>query len=361
MPIWAAWLGGPLSRVYGAAVARRNLAFEGGRGVMHGGVPVISVGNLSVGGTGKTPMVMLLAQALRREGRRPAVLLRGYRARERDGKLESDEAEEYRRALARADAGAVEGACEIPVIVNPERGAALAAYLASPEGRSAPIDCAILDDGFQHRRLARDLDIVLVDATRSPFTDSLLPAGWLREPVESLRRALGVVVMHAESVTEEELAELETEIARSHGLPAIAVTRHVWGGLHSAQLGEHLGVGWLRGKRVVGACAIGNPGPFLCELSNHADVRGTVVRRDHDSFGAGARREIRELARRHKAQVIVVTEKDWSKLKHVAVSEWPCPLVRPVLEIAFDRGSAELRAMVLGAAGAPARPTLEST
>src|SRR5690606_38212888 len=142
------------------------------------------------------------------------------------------------------------------------------------------VDCVVLDDGFQHRRLARDLDIVLIDASRSPFEDRLLPAGWLREPVESLRRADAIVLTHAELVTKEGIAALQGRIVRLLGRRAIAVTRHLWTGLRVAEprrveagAGAEAGdrpwanqlraVDYLADKRAVVVCAIGSPEGFL--------------------------------------------------------------------------------------------------
>lgn len=189
-------LPGPLGRLAGAIYAReirrRNRAYDRGGRVTRLDRPVISVGNLSAGGTGKTPMVMKLATALLEAGHHPCIAMRGYKA----AAGRSDEAEEYRARLV-----------NVPVVAQPDRISGLRALFATEVGRD--VDVVLLDDGFQHRRLARDLDIVLVDATRSPFEDRLLPAGYLREPPASLERAQAVVITHAEAVVGGEIDRLE--------------------------------------------------------------------------------------------------------------------------------------------------------
>ncbi len=173
-------------------MARRNRRFDAGHGVVTLDRPVISVGNLSTGGTGKTPMTMRVVQWLREAGHAPAIAMRGYRA----GPEGSDEALLYQEAFA-----------GMPIVAQANRIDGLLQLFAQEEGDgeagSAPArartDVVVLDDGFQHRQIARQFDLVLIDATRDPFADALLPAGWLREPAASLRRAHAVVLTHAES------------------------------------------------------------------------------------------------------------------------------------------------------------------
>ncbi len=238
VPAWLGRIGEPL---YRRAINYRNRRFDAGAGVHRLNVPVISVGNLSVGGTGKTPMVMHVLRVLLEGGHKPCVAMRGYSKRgqskrgqskhqhsrsARDAPAESsliieqvagsmaawtgrergqswtdtgaggewggvsnlgfsDEADEYRRAFP-----------DLPLIARPDRIVGLRELLEKPF--KPVVDCVVLDDGFQHRQIARDLDIVLVDASHPPMRDHLLPRGYLREPPESLRRASCVVITHAE-------------------------------------------------------------------------------------------------------------------------------------------------------------------
>ena len=169
---------GAAEPLYAAAVRGRNWLFDRGVGVRRLPRPVVSVGNITAGGTGKTPVVLWLADRLRRKGRRPAVLLRGYEA----------EGRPQRRAdAARGAARTRRARCRprIAVGVNPNR-------LAGGDGvlRGRPdVDVFVLDDGFQHRKLARDFDLVLIDAAQPFGYGHVHPRGLLREPLAGLRRA----------------------------------------------------------------------------------------------------------------------------------------------------------------------------
>src|SRR5881394_190373 len=143
-------LGPVAAAVYGAAISLRNRRFDRGKGVVTFDRPVVSVGNLSVGGTGKTPMVLHLARVLTEAGHRPCVAMRGYGAA--DGQ-KADEAREYHRAIR-----------NLPVVAQPDRTLGLIELFGTEHG--SEVDCVILDDGFQHRQIARQYDIVLIDATR---------------------------------------------------------------------------------------------------------------------------------------------------------------------------------------------------
>jgi tetraacyldisaccharide 4'-kinase len=331
-------LRGPLASlaagVYGSVIGRRNRRFDSGKGVVTFDRPVISVGNLSVGGTGKTPMVAYLVRLLRAQGCFPCVAMRGYGRPAGEG-LDSDEATIYRRQFP-----------DLPIVAQPDRAAGLIGLFGSEEG--ARVDSIVLDDGFQHRRIARQVDIVLVDATRPPFKDRLLPAGWLREPLSSLKRAHAAVVTHAQAVTRTDAIEVETQLWPHLPKGVVAVCRHAWTGLRVGE--EVVATEWLRGKCLYAACAIGNPGPFLAAARDAAGgLVGATVLRDHAQFAPEEVRTLVDSLRQHQADVLLVTEKDWSKLAVVPPGTWPCPVARPVLDLAFDRQEAELQRLVLDA------------
>jgi tetraacyldisaccharide 4'-kinase len=377
-------LGALIEPFYRMAIGARNRRFDEGRGIVRFDRVVISVGNLTVGGTGKTPMVAKIIGWLLEAGHRPVIAMRGYRA----GTGESDEASVYRRAfpdvpvVAQANrtlgliqqfAREYEAAGEVMTwqglgrgqrarLARGEAGEADDTGAGAAEGEevsaepAAVSDCIVLDDGFQHRQIARDLDIVLIDATHDPFADRLLPAGWLREPVVSLKRAGAVVLTHAESASASGVAGLDQELLRVRGRSADAVARHEWAGLRVLDSGgdEERTAGWLAGRRAIAVCAIGNPGTFL-EQSRRATgvpLAGELVLRDHDRYAARTVQRVVELARSTAAQAIVTTEKDWSKLSRVR--EWPCPVARPRLELGFERGGEALRQRVLEVVGAGA-------
>ena len=177
---------GAASLIYRVGVHHRNRGFETGkREVHHCGVPVISVGNLTTGGTGKTPIVCFLAQMLRAKGVRVAIVSRGYGRGDEDA---NDEAMELHDRLP-----------DVPHVQDPDR--VEAARVAVEELESQVI---LMDDGFQHRRLYRDLDIVVVDATCPFGYGHVLPRGLLREPIDGIRRADLVIVSRCDLIDEEE-------------------------------------------------------------------------------------------------------------------------------------------------------------
>ncbi len=334
-------LGKFASAVYGKIIDQRNRVFDSGKGVVTLDRPVISVGNLSVGGTGKTPMVERICRWLLTAGHRPAIAMRGYRATA--GR--SDEASLYASALP-----------ETPVVARADRLSGLLELFATEAGEA--VDCIVLDDGFQHRRLARQCDIVLVDSTRDPLQDRLLPAGWLREPVASLARADAVVLTHAECRSRAAVVALESRLWDLSPRFITAAVRHRWNSLVQAGTDEELEPATLRGTPYVLACAIGNPSAFVSEATRvlGAAPRSAMVLRDHDPFAPATVARLIDLARDSSAKALVVTEKDWTKLQDVPADRWPCPIVRPRLELSFDRGEEALRDLVLGrvAGGVPA-------
>lgn len=188
----------PFSLAYGAAVSARNLLYDrGALKARRAGLPVISVGNITAGGTGKTPFAIMLAGMLCRAGRRVAVVSRGYRraSPSKEPLLVSDgrgikcgvgEAGDEPFLIARRLLGSGENGAMVIVCADRVRAADMAASLGA--------DIVILDDGFQHRRLRRDMDIVLLDAGKPLGNGRLLPAGRLREGPRSLGRADAVVL-----------------------------------------------------------------------------------------------------------------------------------------------------------------------
>lgn len=333
LPYPLGWFG---ALFYALAIRRINRRFDAGKGVVTLDRPVISVGNLSVGGTGKTPMVMHVLRTLSEARVRPCVAMRGYASV--DGR--SDEADELSRAFP-----------AVPIVVGSNRAASLISFFGTRAGEG--VECVVLDDGFQHRQLARQLDIVLIDATRDPFRDELLPAGWLREPVGSLRRAHAVVITHAESALASEVAALRQRVVDLHPGAIVGVCRHDWRALAVVEAGREReeAVEWLGGKRVVAVCAIGNPEPFVegVRRATKSDV-ASIALRDHDPFGRGTVERVLRALRDARAEAMVVTEKDWSKLRRWPASTWPCAVVRARLGLVFDAGDVELGRLIVQAA-----------
>jgi len=216
-------------------------------------VPVVSVGNLSAGGTGKTPFVAMLVRELARRGLRPGILSRGYGAARGDTRHENDEA----RWLARTLGG-------VELVQDPER------VRGARELVARGVEVIVLDDGFQHRRLARDLDLVLVDATRpwglpaagaeAPVR-ACLPRGLLREPPAALARADALVLTRTDQVAAAELARLGNELgALAPGRPILAAV-HRARRLHAPD-GREQPLSALAGRTLDLVSALGNPEAF---------------------------------------------------------------------------------------------------
>lgn len=335
LPAWMAPIALPASWAYGAAVRWRSRGF--GRGAAARlPLPTISIGNVTAGGTGKTPMTAWTVAALREAGHRPLIAMRGYGARSGEA---SDEAREYELAVPGT-----------PVVVGADRHASVRAALDA----GIDADCVVLDDGFQHRRLARDLDIVLVDALRPSLEDALLPMGWLREPAAALRRADAVVVTRAAAVDR----ALADRIAALHGRPPIAWTRHVWRSLALHAPGGATRVervDWVAGRRVAGLFGVGHPEALLRAYREAgAEIVATIRVPDHARHGAAEVASYLARVRAVGAEALATTRKDWTKLEpHLAAlpaAELPLVVV-PEPAIECVAGEAELRRLIADAVG----------
>jgi tetraacyldisaccharide 4'-kinase len=295
-----------LSVPYGAAVALRNSLYD--RGFIRQAklpCPVVSVGNLTVGGTGKTPTVIFLARLLKRQGRHPAVLSRGYGGRSRAPvNIVSDgnrilpgwqEVGDEPILIARSLPG-------IPVLTGSRR---FLTGQAAVEKFGA--DVLILDDAFQHRALFRNLDIVLMDAQRPFGNGALLPRGPLRERPEGLRRAHLIVRTGAET-------DIVDSFPETFGLPFFR-------GIHrplelvAAGGGRPLPLAGLQGRKILAFAGIGRPDSFLKSLTGlGAEVVSFRAFPDHHPYGAGDLDELVRLAGVSGAERIVTTEKDAVRL-----------------------------------------------
>lgn len=320
---------------YKAGVRGRNAAFDRGwRSVHRAGLPVISVGNLTAGGTGKTPMVIAVARMLERLGYPPAVLLRGYRG---EGPTGSDEGALLGHHLP-----------GVPIVAAGDRvAAARSVRREHPEVRAI-----VLDDGFQHRRLHRDLDLVLIDATDPFGFDRVLPRGLLREPAEGLRRADAVIVTHSDQLGDERTGrELAARIEGYHGGPSIAWCEHRW----SAVLDEADRAVEMKGATVLPFCGIGNPGAFFRQAGQRFRVVEPRAFADHHPYRAAELREMARRAEERGADALLTTEKDWVRLRAVVESSGPrVPIWRPVLQMFVASGGEALEQRVREALGANA-------
>ncbi len=288
------WL---LTPVYWGVVAGRNCLFDTGLKRTHDvDVPIVSVGNITTGGTGKTPVVAWVAEWLKSRGVHVCLVSRGYRALDAAGNDEQ-------RVLEQLCPG-------VPHVQNRDRVAA-----AQHAVKQYKAEVLVLDDGFQHRRLHRDLDIVLLDATNPWGYGYLLPRGLMREPRSALRRANVVVLTRVDQVDQGALVTLREEVQRETQAPVTEVTfRPIF--LRSLT-GETASVESLVNERVFAFCGIGNPKGFRRTL------RDTGVSITDDAFRPFVdhhhytQREFEQLvtdAISQGATALVTTQKDLVKL-----------------------------------------------
>lgn len=300
-------LGAPFSWLYGAAVSLRNRHYDRNpESSARLPAVVVSVGNLTLGGSGKTPFVAALARELLARGDRVAVLSRGYGRRSKSAfVLVSDGS----RILASVeDSGdepfelALRG---LAVAVGPDR-AAVGRELLEKLGAHV----LVLDDGFQHRRLRRDLDLVCLDAGEPIESLRLLPRGRLREPLESLSRAHAVVwTRWSEDSRAQELTRLVARAAPD--VPSIR-TRTRMAGFASLDGSELLGGETFRGRPVGVLLGVARPERVLESVP--AEVVFSAMRRDHHWWSPVEVRELAEEAKRKGAVALLTTGKDAVKM-----------------------------------------------
>ncbi|OHB79452.1 MAG: tetraacyldisaccharide 4'-kinase [Planctomycetes bacterium RBG_16_55_9] len=303
--------------------------------VHHVDAAVICVGNITTGGTGKTPLVVWVHNQVISNLRSqisnsrsqisdfPCVILtRGYKAA-RDPGLKTQDYSDEIAILAESCPGA-------RVIVNPDRVAG-----AMEAIRTFGAKVLIMDDGFQHRRLARDLDIVAIDATNPFGYGKMLPAGLLRESINSLKRADAVVITRCDQIAEADIDELEKRLRAIH--PDMVVARAIHAPVHveytqptvippnaeiqidnenvDSCLRRNDNIGQLKGKRVFAFCGIGNPDAFLDTVrSLGCELVGSKVYDDHYHYTQDGLAGIRNEAARVGADLILTTQKDWTKV-----------------------------------------------
>ncbi len=307
---------------YGLAMFARNKAYDWGwLKTTRSPLITISIGNLSVGGTGKSPMVAWLAHWLRERHIRVAVLSRGY------GQLDNglnDEALEFELKFP-----------DVPHLQHPDRVAS--ALLAEEE---LDMQVLLLDDGFQHRRLARDLDIVLLDATHPPAGNWLLPGGLMREPLISLSRAHVIVFTRADQTNAMQLTALEKQVQHYAPLATRLTAKHQPAWLMVDQ--ERGSLQRLQGADVLAFCAIGNPDSFFRSLNTlGANVLDTRAFNDHHAFTAEDMASLADWGRNYPtAQLMVCTMKDWVKIQESSLGGVELAAVQ--IEMEFISGQAEL-------------------
>ncbi len=364
----------PLSWLYTASVQLRNILYT--RGVFKARrLPcrVISVGNIVVGGTGKTPAVIVIAKHLQREGMRVAILLRGYKRRVRekvtivsDGEkvcaspIESgDEADMMAKHLS-----------GVPIIVGKCR------YLTGQVALERfKVDVLLLDDGFQHRQLARDVDILTIPATH-PFGSpkKLLPAGTLREPPTALRRADLILLTHADTpnISAHAKKVVKGLAPNAPVLESIHQPTHLYPLAISSQQSAvsmkpslpteteirdpkaiPTDIKELKGKRVIAVCGIGNPDAFVATLMRCSVASVELLAfPDHHVYTEADKQRIDTAFQAAAADLIVTTQKDEQKLARF-VDNWKLPIVVLAVALVITDGDEMLTDVLLGNSSQP--------
>ena len=319
------------SAPYRLAIAIRNAYYDAVQSKTRAiARPVISVGNITVGGTGKTPVSIHIANLLADRGARVAILTRGYKGRpiqvDPDGhdeaagawRGESDEALVLRQRCPDAE-----------VIVGANR---VAGARRAIEKRA---DVLILDDGFQHRRLQRNLDIVLIDATEPFGYGYMLPRGLLREPLRSLRRADIIILTRSDQVDESRRRVLTAQLHRTSGGKPVVQAIHRVGGFTDLK-GRSVAVEDLAAIQAVIFAGIANFGSFQqCVEGLGIRVLAAYEYPDHHDYTGEEIAALSDVADNLEANAILATEKDAVKL----VGRWSdehCRLLIPQLNIEFD-------------------------
>ena len=287
-------------------VDRRNAAFDTGkRAVFHVPLPVISVGNLTVGGTGKSPFVAWLAEWFRARETPVTLISRGYGRR---GSGPNDEARELALRLP-----------DVPHLQNPDRVAAAQKAYADCEAQ-----VLVLDDAFQHRRLARDLDIVLLDALDPFGCEHLLPRGLLREPIAGLRRAQVVALSRADAVRPAEREAIRQRVAQlapeADWLEVVHRPHELW-----SFGGERRSVDALRGLTVAAFCGIGNPAGFRFTLER-CGAKVIVLEEfpDHAPYHGEQLERLEAKVRRYSTpEAVICTGKDLVKIPRQTLAGLP--------------------------------------
>lgn len=334
----------PFSWLYGIIVWIRNFCFNVGW-YKQEKLPcsVISIGNIVVGGTGKTPAVASIARLLRDTDYKVAVLLRGYGRKSKkaisivsDGenrlctRMESgDEADLLARQLT-----------DIPIVVGKNRF--LAGRATLDQFQSSII---ILDDGFQHRQLARDIDILTIDVTQPYGTGALLPTGTLREPISSIQRA-DIILLTRTDVPNIQIDDLIDKLQRLFPRTPIFKSIHQPKSLYwlnnpnnTTNTSQSIPINDLNGKNILAVCGIGNPTAFVATLEEQGpDKVKLLAFPDHHVYTESDHLKIEQKMKLVDAEWVVTTQKDEQKLKSLSKR---IPVLVLKVELVFTNGEEE--------------------
>lgn len=300
-----------LSLIYGLLV--RIMSFVCRRNSYHAKCKVISVGNITLGGTGKTPLVEYIAKYLKGQGRKIAVISRGYKGfgnrlsvigyrktiehREPDAGSMGDEAFMLQKNLK-----------DVPVVVDADRRRGINKAVAE-----YGVDTVILDDAFQQWRIKKDLEIVVIDAANPFGNRNMIPRGILRQPVSSLKKA-DIFVLTKTNLNPD-TGNLSDFLNRIGPLADIIKSVHKPAGLYSMKDNQVINPDILKGKTVTLVCGIGDPGSFKSIISGlNINIGLSFDFRDHHTYSRQDLDAILRASREKSIGIIITTEKDAVKL-----------------------------------------------
>jgi tetraacyldisaccharide 4'-kinase len=330
----------PASLLYGGGVLGRNLTYRAGLlKTRPAQARTVSIGNLRVGGTGKTPLTRWLAAEARARGVPVAIVSRGYGGRARAPHIVGD------GAMVRSDvresgdeAVMLARTAGVPVVAGRDRVAAAALAVEAFGSR-----LLLCDDAFQHRRLRRDLDVVLVDAGERGGVTRLLPAGPLREPLRALARAHVVVVCERDGTRDDVAPAVPGRLVVRARFAPVALVR-----VGAAASWEEIGLAALAGQRVLAVSGVARPAPIYASLRDwDAELVHVLEYPDHQPYEARDWQEISQAGK--DVDLIVTTEKDLVKLERFPFARGKLVALR--LGVTLDEPAALLE-RVLGVGGA---------
>jgi tetraacyldisaccharide 4'-kinase len=313
---------------YSWAVRARNRGYSRGSFAVEkaaADVPVISVGNLTLGGTGKTPMVEWIVGRVLAQGKKAGIVSRGYGAQSGP----NDEARELAWKLP-----------GVPHVQQADRVVAARRAI-----REHGCDVLVLDDAFQHRRIARDLDIVLLDALEPFGFEHLFPRGTLREPVEGLARADVVALSRADLLSADERTEIRSRVMKlspqSLWIEVVHAPLELVSGTRVAEPLDS-----LRGKRVLAFCGLGNPAGFRHTLAVCGyEVAAFHEFPDHHAYMQSDLNFLAETARESGAEAVVCTQKDLVKIGVDHLGNRPLWAIRVGIDFLAGREAFERKLM----------------
>jgi tetraacyldisaccharide 4'-kinase len=331
---------------YAAVIAIRNFFYSTGLFKTYSvNAAVISIGNITAGGTGKTPLVIWLCNFLRQQNIPSAVLTRGYKSAAASPQLYVGGQCANRNPQATDEPALIADSCpDVPVIVNPDRIAGAKEAIEKFNAKAL-----ILDDGFQHRRLSRNLDIVTIDAAEPFGFGRLLPAGLLREPASSLKRADAVVITHSDLIGQSGLNHLQLSLQKINPRLLIVNAIHHPAKIHYPD-SSHQPPDYLKSKNLFAFCGIGNSRSFfqtLEKLDTH--LAGSEIYDDHYHYTHNDISSLCQKAKQCGADLIITTQKDWTKIKNLLPAATDTPLACLQIELKITDGEDKFRMLIKNA------------